>query len=291
MVRSQGRLHALARLIRVEHTLFSLPYAYLGGLLGGSMTLKELVLITLAVFGLRTAAMAYNNIADLDIDRLNPRSSKRPLVTGAASMRDAWLLVALGSILYYLSAALLNKYALMLSPILWIVAMTYPHAKRYHSFPHIHLGLTLGLVVFGGTIATYGDVAKSLYDALARVPWDLVVAVTCWVAGFDVIYSIMDVEFDRRLRLGSIPARYGERRALQASTVCHAVYLAILGLAIPRYGLGLVGIATYIVTAALIAYEQYIVYREGFEAIPRAFNTNLLVGVVVGIGYSLALIA
>ena len=290
MVRSQGRLHALARLIRVEHTLFGLPYAYLGGLLGGSMTLRELLLITLAVFGLRTAAMAYNNIADLDIDRLNPRSSKRPLVTGAASMRDAWLLVAFGSILYYLSAALLNKYALILSPILWIVAMTYPHAKRYHSFPHIHLGLTLGLVVFGGTIATYGDVAKSLYDALARVPWDLVVAVTCWVAGFDVIYSIMDVEFDRRLRLGSIPARYGERRAIQASTLCHAVYLAILGLAIPRYGLGLVGIATYIVTAALIAYEQYLVYREGFEAIPRAFNTNLLVGVVVGIGYSLALI-
>ncbi len=254
------------------------------------MTLKELLLITLAVFGLRTAAMAYNNIADLDIDRLNPRSSKRPLVTGAVSMKDAWLLVALGSILYYLSAALLNKYALILSPVLWIVAMTYPHAKRYHSFPHIHLGLTLGLVVFGGTIATYGDVARSLYDALASVPWDLVVAVTCWVAGFDVLYSIMDVEFDRRLRLGSIPARYGERRALHSSTVCHAVYLAILGLAIPRYGLGLVGIATYIVTAALIAYEQYLVYREGFEAIPRAFNMNLLVGVVVGIGYSLALI-
>ncbi len=290
MVRSRSKWHALARLVRIEHTLFSLPYAYLGALIGVHVTIRIIILVTLAVFGLRIAAMSYNNIADLDIDRLNPRSRNRPLVSGAVSLKEAWVLVIIGSTLYYLSAALLNRIALILSPILWIVAMSYPHAKRLHNYPHLHLGLTLGLVVFGGTIASYGQRAEGVFDALIHVPWDLVIAVSCWVAGFDAIYSIMDVDFDKNYGLGSVPARHGIKGALYFSTLCHTVFLTLLGYTLLRYMLGLIGLVSYISTIILIIYEQWLVYRKGLGEVPRAFNLNLLIGLVVGIGYSLALI-
>lgn len=288
MVKGEGKLHALSRLIRVEHTLFSLPYAYLGALMATpKITLREAVLIFLAVLGLRTAGMAYNNIVDLPIDKLNPRSAKRPLVTGALTLRDAWLTVLAGSLLYYASAALLNWYALVLSPILWIVALTYPYAKRIHPLPHLHLGFTLGLVVFGGAVAAIGDEAGSMLALLERIPWEMVFAVTFWVAGFDILYSIMDYDFDVEHGLGSVPAWLGVKRAIWAALGFHITFLALLYYVIIKYYMGAIAFAAFTLTTVLIAIQYYIVARRGLEGIPTAFNLNLAIGLIVGIGYSL----
>ncbi len=284
-----SRLPALARLVRIEHTLFSLPFAYAGAVLACRCCLdaRTALLVALAVLGLRTAAMAFNNIADLDIDRLNPRTSQRPLVTGAVALRDAWLLVAVGSLLYFLSAALLNRYALLLSPVLWLLAMTYPYAKRLHWLPHLHLGLVLGLVVFGGAVATAGNAAESLTEVLRRVPWVYVAAVSLWVAGFDMYYSILDEEFDRSHGLGSVAARLGTRGALLASRLTHLVAAALLAASVPLYRLGPLAAAGIAAALGLLLYQHLLLAKRGLEAIPVAFNTNLALGLAVGLAVTL----
>ncbi len=277
----RGRLRALARLIRIEHTLFSLPFAYAGALIGGIPDPRTIVLIFTAVLGLRTAAMAFNNIADLDIDAKNPRTSKRPLVVGSVSLAEAWGLVGLGSLLYFASAVMLNQCAAALSPLLWVVAMSYPYAKRLHCFPHIHLGFTLGLVVLGGYIAVRGDGLAVLAPVLAAAPWLLVAAVTLWVAGFDILYSTMDAEFDRREGLGSVAACFGVDTAYYVSIVSEAAFILMLLASMAVYGLGPV-YALSVIAAAILEVLQYVFYRRGMNK--EAFNVNLLVGVVVSAG-------
>ncbi len=280
-----GGLRAYLRLIRLEHTLFSLPFAYAGGALavGRLPAAREVLWMTLAVFGLRSAAMAYNNLADLDIDSANPRTRGRPLVTGAVTRRGAWVVVALGSIVYYLSSAALNLYAAELSPILWALAMSYPHSKRIHPLPHLHLGLVLGAVVMGGAIGCSGDEVSNLWEAMSSVPWGYLAAVTLWVAGFDVFYSIMDMDFDRSIGLKSLPALLGVNGARTASSLMHAASSTLL-LASPRlYGLGSAALAAGLLAAAVMAAEQALVWRD-LDEIPRAFNLNLGLGWVISLG-------
>ncbi len=282
-IAKRSRLHGLARLVRVEHTLFSLPFAYVGALLSGGCSLECYLWITLAVFGLRTAAMSFNNIADLDIDRINPRSMNRPLVIGAVSLRDAWVLVVLGSLLYYFSAYMLNIYTRLLSPLLWIIAMSYPYAKRIHWLPHLHLGFTLGLVVFGGSVASTGGNATSIIEVVSRVPWIYVGAVTLWVAGFDIIYSIMDYDFDKKQGLGSIPAKLGIRNAVIIAAATHIVSIILFFVAIYVYKLGIASLLATIGASMLLVY-QHVVVNKSLRNIPYAFNLNLYVGVLVSIG-------
>ncbi|MCE4617143.1 MAG: putative 4-hydroxybenzoate polyprenyltransferase [Desulfurococcales archaeon] len=277
----------LARLIRIEHTLFSLPFAYAGALLTGyPITVKEAILIFTALLGLRSSAMAYNNIADLPIDRLNPRSMKRPLVTGAASLRDACAIVFVGSLLYYVSAALLNIYAVIYSPILWILAHTYPYAKRYHSYPHFHLGLVLGFAVFGGAVAVAGDQPGITNGVLlSKVPWIYMLAVTLWVAGFDILYSILDYEFDVKHGIGSVPAKFGKKNAKLVALLSHLVASALLFLGLILYW-GIVEWFAIIGTlcgVVLMLYGDFKSYMDDSN-IPVAFKQNLVVGVLISLG-------
>ena len=286
-VQEAGKLRSLARLIRIEHTLFSLPFAYAGAILTGlPVSWREAFLIFTALLGLRSSAMAYNNIADLEIDRRNPRSMNRPLVTGVLSPRDAYIVVLLGSLLYYASAALLNKYALIYSPILWILAHTYPYAKRYHSYPHLHLGLVLGFAVFGGTVAVAGDEpGVTHYALLESTPWAYITAVTLWVTGFDILYSVLDYEFDKSHGIGSIPAKYGKRRAKQIALATHLASTALLLLGIKEYW-GTVSWFTLAGTLAGITLMLHgdIKSLENDSYIPEAFNHNLLVGILISLG-------
>ncbi len=283
--RRKSRLHLMMRLVRIEHTLFSLPFAYLGAVLSCPRCLGwwNAILIGLAVLGLRTASMAYNNIADLDIDRANPRTRGRPLASGALELRDAWLLVILGSALYYASALALNMTAFLLSPILWILAMSYPHHKRVSPWPHYHLGLVLGFVVFGGAVAVCGECTSNLSWVFSQVPWIYLLAVTLWVAGFDIPYSIQDVEFDRSQRLHSIPADYGVRRALQVSRLTHLVAGGLFAAASLVHRLGWIAWSGTIIGLVLLLLQHYIIYKRGEKGIPLAFNLNLLIGLVIPI--------
>ncbi len=284
-IKTSSKLHAYSRLIRIEHTLFSLPFAYVGMVLSGySFGLREVLLASLAVFGLRTAAMAYNNIADLDIDRLNPRSRGRPLVTGAVGIREAWMLVALGSLIYYLSAYLLNIYAFLLSPLLWAVAIYYPYAKRLHWLPHLHLGLSLSMVVLGGSVAVSGSKLHSLYAVLRDVPWLFLIGVVFWVSGFDIYYSVLDYDFDRSHGLGSAPARLGVRNAVVLGATMHALSLLFFWTSICLYGLGFFSVIVMGMATLLLALEAYLAYNGGADRIRRAFNINLIFSLLVTIG-------
>ncbi len=285
-VSARSRLQALARLVRIEHTLFSLPFAYVGAVLACSscLTPSKALLIATAVAGLRVAAMAQNNLADMDIDALNPRTRNRPLVVGAVSVGDALALVFGGTIVYLVSAALLNRYALLLSPLLWIPAMTYPYAKRLHPLPHLHLGLVLSLVVFGGAVAVVGENAVSLLELAVVTPWLYVVAVALWVAGFDILYSLQDASFDRRTRLGSLPAWLGLGRARKAALLMHVAASLLFLASIPVYRLGSLSLAGIVCAILLLAYQHYIVARRGIEAIARAFNVNLAIAPSVTLG-------
>ncbi len=278
-VSKASRFHALMRLVRIEHTLFSLPYAYAGAFLSGfHVTWAEIILMSLALLGLRTAALAYNNIADIDIDSLNPRTWNRPLIKGAIKISDAWWLVVVGSVLYFVSAVLLNFWTALLSPIPWVLALAYPQSKRKHSFPHLHLGLTLAMAVAGGTIAVAGNV--SLLEALLRVPWAFFFGVLFWVAGFDTIYALMDYEFDVKHNVGSIPARFGIKKALDIALAFQLIAIVLFGLAVPLYGLGWVYVAGWLVASALILYENYLA-RKNLENVPRAFNLNIPIGLIL----------
>ncbi|WP_456422477.1 UbiA-like polyprenyltransferase [Thermococcus sp.] len=278
-VSKASRFHALMRLIRIEHTLFSLPYAYVGAFLSGfPVTAREIILMSLALLGLRSSALAYNNIADLDIDSLNPRTWNRPLIKGAVKLGDAWWVVVVGSVVYFVSAVLLNRWTALLSFLPWIVAMSYSGAKRRHSFPHLHLGLTLALAVAGGTIAVAGN--ASLLEALEKIPWAFFLGVLLWVAGFDIIYSTMDYEFDLKHGIGSIPARFGIKKALDMALAFHLMAIALFGIAKFLYGLGSVYLLGWAVSSALILYEN-ILTRKSLENVPRAFNLNIPIGLIL----------
>jgi len=271
--------HALMRLIRIEHTLFSLPYAYVGAFLSGfPVTVREVILMSLALLGLRSAALAYNNIADLDIDSLNPRTWNRPLIKGAVKLSDAWWVVVVGSVIYFVSAVLLNRWTALLSPLPWLVAMSYSGAKRRHSFPHLHLGLTLALAVAGGTIAVAGN--SPLPEVLARIPWAFFFGVLFWVAGFDIIYSTMDYEFDLKHGIGSVPTRFGIKKALDMALAFHLMAIILFGIAKLLYGLGSVYTIGWAVASALILYENLIA-RKNLENVPTAFNLNIPIGLIL----------
>jgi len=278
-VSKASRFHALMRLVRIEHTLFSLPYAYVGAFLSGfPVTLRELILMSLALLGLRTAALAYNNIADLDIDSQNPRTWNRPLIKGSVKVSDAWWLVVVGSVVYFVSAVLLNRWTALLSPIPWLIAMSYSGAKRKHSFPHLHLGLTLALAVAGGTIAAGGN--APFIEVLARIPWAFFFGVLFWVAGFDTIYAIMDYEFDVEHGVGSIPARFGITKALKIALAFHLLAIVLFGFAGFLYDLEWVYLAGWLVGSALILYENLIVWKS-LDNVPKAFNLNIPIGLIL----------
>ncbi|AFH42908.1 UbiA family prenyltransferase [Fervidicoccus fontis] len=282
-VKKKSSLNAILKLLRIEHTLLDLPFTYAGmALTHYPITLREVVLATFAVIGLRIAGMTYNNIADADIDRKNPRTARRPLLTGDVSFRDAWILVALGSLIYFASAFFLSFYAFILSPILYIVIMTYPFAKRFHPFPHLHLGLSLALIVFGGAIATSGEYVNNLMEAIESVPWTYFFAVLFWGSGFDAIYSIMDEEFDKSMKLGSVAARFGSRGALMFSLANYIISSLFLLIAWRLYNLGLLTLASMIISIFIMFYQVASCFID-IKNVPKAFNLNLIVGVIVSI--------
>ena len=269
------------RLIRIEHTLFSLPFAYSGAVLVRVPTPKEALLIFTALFGIRGFALIVNNIVDKDIDAKNPRTAKRPIPSGEVSVREAWALAFLFLILYFVSAYFLNVYALMLSPIFPIMAYVYPYIKRKLPIAHFWLGGVLGGAVVGGAIAVSGD-APSLLAALARVPWVYVAAVACWVSSFDVLYAVLDVDFDRKEGLHSLPADFGVERALKVSEACAISFGWLIIWSVKLYALNVLSSIAISLGLFTLAKLYGLAERDVVEAAKRSLDTNVLVGVLVG---------
>ncbi|UXD21184.1 prenyltransferase [Ignicoccus pacificus DSM 13166] len=281
MGRSSLKLKDYAELIRIEHTLFSLPFAYSGAVLVRIPTLKEVILIFTALFGIRSYSLIINNLVDAEIDKANPRTANRPIPSGRVSKGEALGLAAASLAIYFISAYLLNKYAFILSPIFPILATVYPFLKRYVPIAHFWLGAILGGAVIGGAIAVSGD-APNLISALLRVPWTYVVAVSAWVASFDALYAILDIDFDRSMGLHSLPADFGIKRAIRIAEITALIFAIAIVYSVSLYKLNILG--SSMSAAGLFLHSKLFGMAEvnPEEAARRSLNTSLIVGLLVG---------
>lgn len=270
-------------LIKFEHTLFALPFAYVGMLLaaGGRPTWHQAVWITAAMAAARTLAMGVNRLADRALDARNPRTAQRPLVTGRIAPSTAWAGTLAAGALLTLAAAQLGPLPLLLLPGALFFLVGYAFTKRFTWLSHFILGCTDGLAPMGAWVAVRG----SLFTAADLPAWLLWGAVTAWIAGFDLIYACQDADFDREAGLHAIPARFGSAAALRLARYCHAVTVFLLAgvgyvlrLAWP-YPLALLAIA------ALLIYEHRLVRPEDLSRVNVAFfNVNSVISVTLLVG-------
>ncbi len=265
--------------VKFEHTIFALPFAYLGMALaaGGLPTLAQFWWVTLAMAGARTLAMAANRLIDWRLDALNPRTAGRALPRGLLSTVDMVGLCLISFLVLALAAWQLNELCLQLLPAAVVVLVGYPYTKRFTWLSHWILGLADGLAPVGGWIAVSGQ--------LAWQPLVLGLAVGIWIAGFDLIYACQDVHFDRAHGLCSVPARFGIAAALRLSAASHAATVVLLGLLGYALGLGFpfwLGLAA---AAALLVYEHRLVRPDDLSRLDVAFfNVNGYIAVIVFVG-------
>lgn len=257
----------LASLVKFEHTVFALPFAFMGAVVaaGGLPSARVTLLILLAMVGARTAAMTFNRITDVEIDRRNPRTRGRELVTGAVSTAQAWALLAVSIAVFLFAAWRLNPLALRLSPVALAVVLGYSFTKRFTSFSHLVLGLGLSIAPVGAWIAV-----RASLQAPAVI---LALAVMAWTAGFDIIYSMQDTEFDRSERLFSLPSRLGEAQALWVARLLHGLMVAFLAWFGALAGLGAVYAVAVLLVAVFLVYEHALVSPEDKSRINVAFFT------------------
>jgi 4-hydroxybenzoate polyprenyltransferase len=273
-----GRLRDIGELIRFAHTVFALPFALLAALAAaqGIPPLPVLGWIVAAMVGARTAAMAFNRIADARIDAANPRTAGRPIPSGRVSAATAWWLVAAGAAVLVGAAWSLNPLCLALSPVALTWVLGYSYSKRFTALSHLWLGIGLGIAPVGAWAAVRGAI-----ELPAVV---LAAAVAAWVAGFDTLYSLQDEAFDRAAGLHSLPARLGARGALAAARALHVAALAGLAAfaALAGAGWGLwAGVAA---AGVLLAWQHTLVAPGRLERLDTAFftaNGVLSVGMLV----------
>lgn len=249
--------------IRVEHTFFALPFAYTGAVFAahGIPSIWSLLWITLAVLGARTAAMAANRFFDRDIDARNPRTARRALVSGTLSPAVMIWAIVVGLLLLLYSAWMLNPLCVKLMPLAALGVLAYPLCKRFTWGTHFVLGAVDGLAPLGAYIGVAGTIALPAVFIFA--------AVTVWVAGFDIIYALMDLVVDREQGIASVPSRLGESAGRRLPAILHATMLLLL------LGAGWVADASWwyyvgiVAAVALIAYEERL-----FVAAPNVFVLN-----------------
>lgn len=267
-------------LIKFEHTVFALPFAYLGMLLAadGWPGWRLFIWITIAMAAARTVAMGFNRIADRWIDARNPRTANRPLVTGSISLRTAWAGTLIASLALVLAAWVLGPLPLRLVPGAFLFLFGYSFTKRFTWLTHFLLGFTDGLAPLGAWAAVRG----SLFTLADLPAWILLAVVTFWIGGFDLIYACQDVPYDLQDGLFSIPARFGIRPALRLSEVSHALALLLL-LGLGWYlGLGWPYWVGIFVVAGLLVLEHRLVHPEDLSRIDIAFfNVNSIISLVL----------
>ncbi|MFE0588717.1 menaquinone biosynthesis prenyltransferase MqnP [Micromonospora echinospora] len=276
-----GRVKSFLRLVAIEHSVFALPFAYLSALTamrveGGRVRWLDLLLITVAMVGARTFAMAANRILDRRIDARNPRTAGRELVTGAVSVRTAWTGAAVALVVFLAAAALLNPLCLVLAPLAVVPLVVYPYGKRFTDWPHAILAVAQAVGPVGAWLAVTGTFAGS-WPA-----WLLGVAVGLWIGGFDLIYACQDAEVDREIGVRSVPARYGLRFALHASTAAHVVTFALFVWFGALVGFGWPWWVGLLLTALAFGYQHVVVSPTDLSRVNRAFFTaNGFVGIAL----------
>ncbi len=287
-----ARLRLYADFVVLKHSLFAIPFAYLGAFLAsrGLPELPILFWIGLAFVGARSAAMALNNLVDRDIDARNPRTASRELPSGRITLAEVWGIIIFSYLLLFYSAYRLdpqNLLLLKLSPIIPLTSIIYPYLKRFTPVSHFVLGLNLAYAPVGGWLAVTRAFNIPL-GAPEIAMLLLLFAVTFWVAGFDMIYSLQDIDFDKGNRLYSVPTVFGVKATLNFSFAAHILMLALLVGLMYVLGLGVIFKAGLVVIGLLILYEHTLVKVDNFANIPVAFfNVNAAVSLCL-LGFAVA---
>jgi 4-hydroxybenzoate polyprenyltransferase len=271
------KLKTTLAMIKFEHTLFALPFAFLGAILAanGLPSWRQILWITVAMVGARSAAMTFNRIIDRDIDAKNPRTANREIPSGKLSVGFAWafLYVCIG--VFLLASWSLNWLTFALSPVALLFVLGYSYAKRFTSLAHILLGIALCISPSAAWIAVKGN----LFD---EVPILLSLFVLIWTAGFDVLYACQDLEYDRNAGLRSIPARFGIKNALWIARLFHFQAFIVLLLLWLATGMSWVALVGVVAVGALFIYQHTLVKANDLSRMNAAFfTTNAFVSVIL----------
>ena len=271
-----SKIRLLLASIRFEHSIFALPFAYLGMVLaaGGLPTWSQAAWITVAMVAARTLAMSANRLIDVGQDTLNPRTAGRALVTGALKRTEMLVMAAISLAVFFTAAAMLNTLALVLAPVAAVVVVGYSYVKRFSWLTHFVLGWADAIAPAGGWIAVSGT-----------MPWQAVLlsfAVAMWIGGFDIFYSCQDIDFDRVHGVHSIPRRFGFVAAFWVARAMHlSTSLALLGLGL-WLGLGWPYYIGWAVASALLIYEHRIISPTDLSRLNVAFfNINGYISIIV----------
>jgi len=268
-------LRVTLEMIKWEHSIFALPFALCGALLAASglPSAHQLVWIVVAMVAARSAAMAFNRLADAAIDAANPRTRTRALPAGHLSPAFVAGFVVIACGIFVLAAAQLNRLTLWLSPLALAVLLLYSYTKRFTRWSHVALGFALGIAPAAAWIAVRGSLDPRILLLTA--------AVTFWVAGFDILYACQDLHFDQEAGLHSIPRFTGIPRALQIARTFHAVMLLLLIALIPIFSLGKLALAGIVAVTLLLLYEHSLVKPGDLSRLNAAFFTmNGVISVV-----------
>ncbi|MCI4626042.1 MAG: putative 4-hydroxybenzoate polyprenyltransferase [Candidatus Magnetoovum sp. WYHC-5] len=263
-------------MIKFSHSVFALPFALTAAILAanGLPQMNIMGWIILAMVSARTAAMGMNRIIDKDIDKLNPRTANRQLPRGVIKSRDALFFTLIASALFIFSAYMLNELCFKLSPVALLLFFIYPYAKRFTWLSHVILGLSIGLAPLGAWIAVTG-----LIDWRILL---LVFAVLFWLAGFDIIYALQDLDFDKNHGLNSIPQRFGPQLALIISKGFHLLTWLLLVYTGMAFDLGIVYYIGILLVSVFLFYEHYLVRADRLDKINIAFfNMNGYISITI----------
>jgi 4-hydroxybenzoate polyprenyltransferase len=273
-------------MIKIEHTLFALPFAFLGAVLAanGFPSINQILWITLAMIGARSTAMAFNRIVDKDYDARNPRTRMRALPAGVLSVGFAWAFTIVAAALFFFAAAMLNQLTLLLAPIALASVLLYSFTKLLTLFSHIVLGWCLSIAPTGAWIAVRGAIDSP-------VPLLLSLVVLLWTAGFDVLYACQDYDFDIEANLYSIPKRFGIARSLRIARALHAGAFAALVAVYWITKLGPLALAGVVATGALLIFQHRLVRADDLSRLNAAFfTTNAFVSVILLVTFGGAVI-
>jgi 4-hydroxybenzoate polyprenyltransferase len=276
-----SNIRTTLEMIKIEHTLFALPFAFLGAVLAarGIPSVSQILWIAVAMVGARSTAMAFNRVADMDYDARNPRTKMRAIPAGKLSVAFVLIFTIAGAGMFVFAAAMLNRLTLILSPVALASVVLYSYTKRWTILSHLILGWCLAIAPTGAWIAVRGAI-----DSPAPLLLSLVVLL--WTAGFDVLYACQDFDFDRREGLYSVPARFGIARALWIARGLHAGAFAALVLLYFVTNLGLLAVVGVIATGALLIYQHTLVRANDLSKLNAAFfTTNAFVSLILFLSF------
>jgi len=263
-------------MIKVEHTLFALPFAFTGMFIaaGGLPCPKKMFWIVLAVLGARSGAMGFNRIADAKIDARNPRTANRDIPAGKISVKEAYLYVIVSFGLYFFAAYMLNPLCLYLSPVPFLVFILYSYAKRFTFLCHIILGVALGIAPIGAWVAITGSLDLGIII--------MGIAILFWASGFDIVYACQDIDFDRDEGLFSIPRYLGLRNSLYLARFFHLIAFLLFYISGSMLDMGMIYSLGVFISGFFMFYQHAIIKPEDLSRLDMAFfNLNAYISLTI----------